>query len=208
MKNLGGVAGLLMIAFLFNAFGCVSREKREAEKQEVAALEQKIVFESPEAQHAAVETGADLSTEVSFRRGSSDLTAASSARLNRFLKNALKKGAINEVRTVAWADADYPAENTESLSIEDKRLADRRNETLKKAIDALISEEGVPAPRLVAVNMTERPGTWAEWFGGKDAQVKNSLEGAGIPVKGRKPASSVSKAAKGMVLLTLERGRE
>lgn len=150
-------------------------------------------------QSAAVDAEASFVTEITFEKGSKDLSADSKNRLKSLVDRARQTGKIDDIKIITWSDMEYPSLNVKKLSKEQRDLAKNRNDTLK---DYLKSGE-VDVSDVDAFNMAERPNALERLLRTEDARIKRSLEAAGIPTTDsyvKVPA----KASKSVVMVVLE----
>jgi len=154
---------------------------------------------SVEAEQAAAEENAAFVTEIQFKKMSPSLTKAAQANLQKMLRDANKAGKVKEIKTVAWADSEYPSPETKKLSKNDENLAAQRNGSVKKFMTAKAS--GV---KVEVYNMAVRPNAFQDWLSTSDVRIKRALETAGIP----NTATSVkipAKSGKAIVMAILEK---
>lgn len=129
---------------------------------------------SDDAKTAAVQNAASFVTEVTFAKGSAELSAQSRQNLKEVVDRAKAAGQIEEVKIVTWSDMAYPA-NEKALPKTQRDLASKRNTRIKDYLKATDRSLDVDT-----YNMSERPGALAELFNTDNAQLKKSLEQAGI----------------------------
>ena len=131
---------------------------------------------SIEAKQLAAEQEASYVTELNFSKGKSQLNADAHTRLSKIVNQARAHGTIEDVKVISWADSEYPSVNTGKLSSNQRKLAESRNEEIKRFLKNL--ERDV---KVTTYNMAERPGSVATMLGTSNAKIKKSLEVAGIP---------------------------
>jgi hypothetical protein len=148
-----------------------------------------------EAKQVAAEQDSPYVAEVTFKKGSTTLNKAAKERLESVLAKTSAEHPIAEVKIISWADQEYPAGKTKSLSQDQKKIAENRNKELKNYLHEKHSDWNVDT-----YSMAERPSAFSTFLGSSDARIKKSLENAGIPttesVKGKKS----SKASKAIVM--------
>jgi len=147
---------------------------------------------------AAKEAEASHFTEVEFKPGSSTLTEASRRSITNLLEKARTGGQLDEVSVLAWADEEYPSSAQKNLPDPQRKLADRRAESVKKYIDGLKYDVDVDS-----YNMAERPGKVSEWAATKDARFKKTMADAGLPTT-EDQRQFPSKASKAVILVGIE----
>lgn len=153
---------------------------------------------SPEAKVSAAKADASFVTEVSFEPGSATLSEDAKERLNQVVNQARATGEIDDIKVISWADMDYPSASAKTLPKQQRDLAERRAEEIRRHLRASDASLDVDA-----VNMTKRPNALARWVGTEDARIKRSLETAGIP-NTDSPDVLASKVGKAMVMVLLE----
>lgn len=112
-------------------------------------------------------------TEVSFKKGSSEITKDSRDQLSKTISRANAHGKIDEIKVISWADDAYPA--GKELPKGQRELADKRSKSLKEALKSMTHDVDVDT-----YNMAERPNAFESFFNTSDAKIKNSLEAAGM----------------------------
>lgn len=135
--------------------------------------------------------------DISFVEGSSKLSTEAKNSLNQTINEARKKGSIDEVLVLSWADLEYPSKNIRRYSKKQERLADQRNQNIK---------EFVNAARYVDVetfNMAKKPNTIANWFHTEDSEMKKSLLAAGLSTTMDNDNTS-NKASHSLIFVRLE----
>ncbi|MGZ5279186.1 MAG: hypothetical protein ACXWC9_04545 [Pseudobdellovibrionaceae bacterium] len=153
---------------------------------------------SIEAKQLAAEQEAPFVTEVTFKKGSSVLTPDAKQRLETLFKRVQSDQTVEEVKVITWADEEYPAASTKSLSKGQKEVAEDRNKELKRYLNNKNSDLKVSA-----YNMAERPSAFTNFLGTSDSRIKKSLESAGIPTTEAKNKAT-AKASKAIVMLIMK----
>jgi hypothetical protein len=153
---------------------------------------------SIEAKQLAAEEKAPYVVEFAFKKGSTDLTLDAKSSLNGVITKAQAAGKINEVKVVTWGDSEYPSVYTKKLSKSEVDLVQKRNNNIENFITDVTKGSSVKT-----ISMAERPGAIGEFIGSNDAQIKKSLEQAGIPTTDTS-VKTPSKASKSIVIITLE----
>lgn len=186
-----GLPGLV-IAFTalgLGASGCASAKKE---------ADQAMATPSASTTTAAQETGAVSVTEVNFEKGSFVLTEGSRAALRDLASKAKASHKIDEVKVLAWADRDYPADAKNKASKADKTLADKRAAAIRDFVKAELALDDVDT-----YNMTERPGAISSLFNTEDSKLKQAFENAGVTSADGK--SITGKASRAVVMLMPEK---
>ena len=156
---------------------------------------------SPEARFVAVETGASIVEEISFSKSSNKLSSTSKSKISLALKNAEKKGQIRDVKIISWSDSEYPAADLQKLAEKDLDLAVKRN----KSIKSFVLQKSHPTRKfkIETYNMAERPNTLQSLLGTSDAQIKHSLESAGISTT-ENLNKKTKKSSRAFLMITLD----
>ncbi|MGZ3693973.1 MAG: hypothetical protein ACXWQO_07210 [Bdellovibrionota bacterium] len=172
MKNLNiSVSYTILIGLAALLASCSS--KPVARNTPVAAKEEKRIVEE---KHAASELGAQEVAEIHFKRGSTHISKKEAKKLNAAIAKAQSTGKVDEIKIVGWADREFPSYNSGSLPKPDQKLADRRNEAIRQALEPQV--KGVAVDKY---NMAVYPNGVDRLFKTSDFRVKRSLEQAGIP---------------------------
>lgn len=140
---------------------------------------------------------ADLYTEVVFSKETFTLGQDSRSQLRDLINEAQKKGKVEEVKIISWADKEYPA-NEKNLDKNARKLADDRIFEIRNYV-----EDNVPEVKVTAVNMAETPDALEKMFGTSDnVKVKRALESAGLthPQKSGMPP----KASHALVMISVK----
>lgn len=153
---------------------------------------------SMEAKQLAAEEKAPYVAEFAFQKGSTNLSADAKSTLNSLITKAQAAGKIDEIKVVTWGDSEYPSVHTKKLSKTEVDLVQKRNNNIENYIEDVTSGSSVKT-----ISMAERPGAISEFIGSNDAQVKKSLEQAGIPTTDTS-VKTPSKASKSIVIISLE----
>jgi hypothetical protein len=123
--------------------------------------------------HTAMQRSA--ATEIAFQAGTAELTPESQAKLDALILDAHKRGQIDQVKVLSWGDISYPASAAVTVPKSQKDLAKSRNEAIEGYIEKKNS-----ALYVESYNMAERPTALQDLLNTSEAQVKDSLERAGI----------------------------
>ncbi len=165
--------------------GCSQKEVRQT--TETRKVERQV----------ARATDAALVAEVSFEKGSSELTDESKQRLSQLLSQANNRGKIDEIKVVSWADLAYPSESRGKLSKDQRNLASNRSNEVQK----YVKDQADGYVDVDTYNMAERPNTFEKWFNTSDNKVKKALEESGIPTTADGSLSLPDKTSSAMVLV-------
>lgn len=150
-----------------------------------------------EVKAVAVENNASYVTEVSFKKGSADLTAMAKDKIDEAVSRARRAGTIDDIKVITWADARYPRKDMKALPKAQTSLADKRNRTLN---DYLKQQTNAS---IDTYNMAERPNSLQNLFSTSDARIKRSLEDGGV-TSGATDMRYPQNASKSMVMLILK----
>jgi outer membrane protein OmpA-like peptidoglycan-associated protein len=187
------------------ALGACSHKKTKedlAEHPEEAppktAESPKPVQSTIEAKGLAAEQEASYVTELTFPKGKNQLTPDAHERLTKIIDKARAHGKISDVKVITWADAEYPSVHTKNLSRTQVRLATERNDEIKRFLKNIDSQA-----KVTTYNMAERPSALSDLFGTSNAQIKKSLEVAGIP-NSDTSVKTPPKASKSIVMVILK----
>ncbi|MGE3974730.1 MAG: hypothetical protein AB7F59_09410 [Bdellovibrionales bacterium] len=183
------IMALSLLAMGFSV-GCSSTQRADTKLAETMA---------PEVKSAANVTDATFVTEVSFQKGSSQLTPAAKSRISELIRDARGSGEIEDIKVISWADQEYPSEEAKKLSSEQRNLADARNREIRRQIAAVDGAIDVDA-----YNMAERPNALSRLVGTENAKLKKSLEVAGLPTTASKNKVVSGKASKAMLLVIMD----
>lgn len=150
-------------------------------------------------QATAISGGSDY-TVIEFQKGSDQLTESSREAIRNLSSESAKNNrAIEEVKVLAWADREYPADSTKA-SKKETQLADRRAEEIKKYIkDDLRLGADVDNH-----NMAKRPGLFSELIQTDDYKIKTNFEETGAApttVTGQRKAILGSKVSKAVIFV-------
>lgn len=179
--------GMGILAMTALTVGCSSSHKKEG-----------TAGTSIEAKQVAVEQEASYVTEFSFNKGSANLTDTAKEDMRRMINQAKAKGDIKELKVITWGDSEYPSTNTKKLSSAEINLVKKRNKAISDYAKSI--SEGIDVD---THSMAERPGALKELFNTSDAQVKKSLETAGIPTTDT-AVKVPSKASKSIIMVIRE----
>ncbi len=134
--------------------------------------------------------------EVQFQPLSSELTNEAKKEINETFQKAIWDGYIDNVSVLSWSDEEYPSEDLNTLSKENRNLAEKRNTAIK---NYLMSIRNVDVD---TYNMAEQPSKLSKLFNTTDNQLKKSLVAAGLPTTAD-ALQYPSKASHSLVLIKL-----
>lgn len=153
---------------------------------------------SIEAKQVAAEQEAHFVTEISFKKGSKQLSETSREKLEHLLEKAQKAAPVDEIKAIAWADEEYPANKKKNLSKGQKELAQDRSKEIERFFEGRNKDLKVET-----YNMAERPSAFSEFMQTEGARLKDSLETSGIQTTDKKTSAS-SKSSKAIVMIVLK----
>lgn len=127
-----------------------------------------------ETEKAAMSLGAHTSSQIAFEKGKTELKPAELAELKEVVNQAKSAGQkIDEIKIIAWADREYPAEGTTAPN-QQVKLAEERADKIKSYLKKELKVSDVEV-----YNMAKRPNALQELFNTQTAKVKDSMETTG-----------------------------
>jgi len=187
-------------------FSCSSKPPKKnpdlGKNPETAKVAPPVNTPSMEAKQLANEQETSLVTEFDFKKGSETLTTASKKRLEELSKEALKKGKIEVIKVITWADQDYPSPKKKSLPSDQVALANNRNTEIKNYLKKMYPNQDVSG-KIELISMAERPTFYNKLISSDDARIKRSLETSGIP-NSDSQNSTAGKKSRSIVLIKLK----
>ena len=149
-----------------------------------------------DAKQLANEMESNHVTEIRFKKGSAELTPEARKSIATVMREAKKNHSMKKVKLITWADQEMPTEKKEELSSEQMELANRRNDTLTKFIQA--SERSV---NIDPISMAERPQGLKELIPTETARIQESLDETGVPETGDEK-EGLGKASRSIIIFT------
>ena len=116
--------------------------------------------------------------EITFESGHSDLGAETKAKLNELMRDARRRGQVDEIKVIGWGDISYPPTGDEKAPRGQLDLARDRNRSIENYL--LKGNYGV---EIHSYNMAERPTALQELLKSSQAKVKDALEARGLAGK-------------------------
>jgi hypothetical protein len=116
--------------------------------------------------------------EIAFEPGRSDLGADTKAKLNELLRDAHRRGQVDEIKVIGWGDISYPPSGGEKAPKGQLDLARDRNRSIENYL--LKGNNGI---EIHSYNMAERPTALQELLKTSQAKVKDALEARGLAGK-------------------------
>jgi hypothetical protein len=190
MKINIGLIGLILL--LFSSCRSAPPEKKveptPPESPRVTRTQPKQA--SVEARQLANEQGPNVVTEFMFKKNSAELTAEARRLLREKFEQAEKRGGVQEVQVITWADRDYPDADQGKLAQGQRQLVERRNEAIEDYLAGL--DDGLS---IELISMAERPGTWDRFMASDQTGIKKSLEDFSIAETGDdEPTTKTSRS--------------
>ena len=178
---------------------CASRPPKDpgANSKQGQSVQTKTV--SMESKLLASEEQTTLVTEITFPKKGVNVTKFYKNEIKKLYTKAQKKGAIDKVKVITWADLEYPSVHKKELSSDQKKLATNRNNNIEKYLDTLN-----PKMDVEKISMAERPGTLAKITSRDEVEVKKSLETAGLP-NSDTTVKVPAKASKSIIMFVMKK---
>lgn len=126
-----------------------------------------------ETEKAAMKLGAHTSSQIAFEVGKTDLKPEELTELREVVNQAKANGQIDEIKVIAWADREYPAEGTTAPN-QQVKLAEERADKIKRYLKKELKVSDV-----AVYNMAKRPNALQELMNTQTAKVKNTMETTG-----------------------------
>lgn len=187
---------LMVLIILFSSNGCshfkskVTEVKRPMDRTDISvpASIQNV---------AAMETQANYFIEIEFVKGSAILSENAKSSVNSLINEARRHGNIDELIVLSWSDVEYPSKNLKKLSTQQRLLAKKRNQAVKKYAKDIGNID------VETYNMAEKPNAIAKLLDTEDNRLKESLLAAGLPTTANNPPDA-SKASHSLILVKLK----
>ena len=135
----------------------------------------------------AVDNGASFYAEVDFPKGSANLDATDRGAIKDLVAKSMSRGEVDEIKVLTWSDQEYPANKNLNVSSRQKKIADNRNDKIKKFLKSTY-----PAIDVTVYNMATRSNAFQEMFNTSDSRVKTGFNEANANVS--------DKASKSLIL--------
>ncbi len=107
---------------------------------------------------------------VTFSEGSALLSDEAQEKLREVYNSAMAAGKIDDIQVSVWSDSNLPNSSKIELSKNEKELATRRGNEIKKFL-----EETVKTPSVQTFSMAEHANWIARLFNTDSAELKSSL---------------------------------
>ncbi len=173
---------LLILSVLVAMSACSSKKPEKKPKvypdeaPEVSATIEKKP--SITAKQVASQMGSHFVTEFSFGKSKYNLTAANKNKIKELYQKASRKGQIEEVQLITWADVEFPTQARGELSDVQQKLVDERNKSIEKYLNSLNKDLEVNK-----ISMAERAGAVDRFIASDEAKVKETLDTKDAPDK-------------------------
>lgn len=110
--------------------------------------------------------------EISFNKGSANLSEGDRVKLRSLVKSAREDGKIGKVVVAAYADKAYRDTANNTYTDAEKDLAKKRADNLEKALDEM------DAGDVTTYNMAEKPNWFEKNLETDEAKVKQAAKGS------------------------------
>ena len=155
---------------------------------------------SVEAKQLTNEAENSYVAEFAFKKGSEELSPTSKKQLQQTANKALRRGKIEMIKVITWADQEYPSAIKNKLSIAQQNLAKKRNDKIKQYLKKIHPDV---SSDIELISMAQRPSFLKNLLSSDDARIKRSLENAGIP-DSDSTTKKGAKASKSIVLFLVK----
>ncbi len=152
---------------------------------------------APEAKVAGQGENASFIVQIKFSPHSAGLTTLAKDILDQSMSKARRSGTIDEVKVLAWADAEYPSKENKHLSKNEQNLAAKRNQAINNYLHQQTNAS------VKTYNMAERPNAMETLLSTSDARIKHTLEEAGMATTAYN-LRSPENASKAVVMVILK----
>lgn len=128
---------------------------------------------------------------VMFDQGATKLSAETQQTIENLLTEAKAKGAIDEVKVIAWGDTDR---GNGKLPKDEIELADKRTEELKSFVKQKTTDVSVST-----INMAKKPGALYDLLNHSNKVVRDQLDRTGLAAK------EGGKGSRAIVMVVMKR---
>lgn len=182
---------IFSLLIMLDACGSHSNEKQPADHSQQSKDVGKQIKAKPDltTNEMASEKGPHFVTEFKFEKGSYQLTQANKNTIKEMYQKADRKGQIEEVQLITWADREFPTEERGELTDIQQRLVEERNNSIEKYLNELDKDLEVEK-----ISMAERTGMVARFLSSDEVNVKEHMETKDAP----------KKISKGMVIFVMK----
>lgn len=144
------------------------------------------------AKQVASQMGSHLVTEFKFTKGTYNLTSANKQKIKELYQKADRKGQIDEVQLITWADREFPTEQRGELADVQQELVDERNKSIEKYLNELDKDLDVNK-----ISMAERAGALDRFIASDEAKVKETMDTKDAP----------DKVSKSIIIFVMEKSK-
>lgn len=178
---------------------CSSKPAKDAGSNSTTAKKaQESQVVSMESKQLASEQESNLVAEITFSKEKAFISDQARNELQALQRKAASRGKIEEIKVITWGDQEYPSVHEKELSETQKKLVKMRNDALEKYLDEISKDA-----KIETFSMAERPDALNKLFSSDEAQIKKSLETAGIPNTDT-TVKVPGKASKSVVIFIME----
>lgn len=159
-----------------------------------------VSYQNSATSRAATMSGGSEFAVVEFEKGSYELSPNGRATLQKVAKLANSDNKeVEEIKVLAWADREYPA-NGMKAERREVNLADDR----ASAIKSYLKEDLNTDADIDKHNMAQRPGAFGEIVKSEDFRIKDNFENAGAAPTDDLSDMMSSKVSKAIVVIEYE----
>lgn len=123
------------------------------------------------AKQVAAEQGTNFVTEVSFVKGQTTISATDQRKIKFLYQKSHKRGEVEEVQLVTWADKEFPTKDEGKLARGQRKLVDKRNEAIEDYLNKIDDDLDVKK-----ISMAERASFLERFTASEEAEVKKTLD--------------------------------
>ena len=190
---------LSLIATTLFLSACASRPAKDAGPNSTTAKEAKeSQVVSMESKQLASEQESNLVAEITFSKEKAFISDEARKELQALQRKAESRGKVEEIKVITWGDQEYPSVHEKKLSEAQQKLVKMRNDALERYLDEISKDA-----KIETFSMAERPDALNKLFSSDEAQIKKSLETAGIPNTDT-TVKVPGKASKSVVIFIME----
>jgi len=189
---------IFLVLTFFLIVTCSTMKKEEPKEVEAASKPVANAQLSIESKQLASQQESTFVTEVKFIEGQKMVPKTARNQLSELYQKAKNKGEVEGVKLITWGDREYPSVHKTELSKTQRKLVEDRNDNLETYLEKFDKRLDVDK-----FSMAERPDLMARLFSTEDAELKKSLEKAGIPDTDSAIKAS-GKSSTSIVIFTLK----
>ena len=189
---------IFLIFTFFLIVTCSTMKKEEPKEVETASKSAAKGQLSIESKQLASQQESAFVTEVKFIEGQKMIPKTARNKLSELYQKAKNKGEVEGVKLITWGDREYPSVGKSKLSKNQRKLVEDRNDNLEAYLEKFDNRLDFDK-----FSMAERPDLIARLFSTEDAELKKSLEKAGIP-DSASAVNASGKSSTSIVIFTLK----